>query len=39
MKTKIAIFMNAFLSLTALVFVHTQSILLHRPETPEELLK
>ncbi|WP_082053793.1 cyclic lactone autoinducer peptide [Gordoniibacillus kamchatkensis] len=39
MKVKIAFVLNAVLLVVASLFVSTNSYTLHRPETPEELLK
>jgi hypothetical protein len=39
MKTRIAIIANSALMLLATIFVTTNSIIGHRPETPLELLK
>ncbi|MEK8126426.1 cyclic lactone autoinducer peptide [Paenibacillus filicis] len=39
MKTRLAIIANALLVAVATLFVGTNSIFGHRPETPAELLK
>jgi cyclic lactone autoinducer peptide len=39
MKMKVAIIANAVLMALAAVFVGTNSLIGHRPETPAELLK
>ncbi|WP_156043137.1 cyclic lactone autoinducer peptide [Paenibacillus sp. UNC451MF] len=39
MKNKLAIFANGILMTLAALFVTTNSISVHRPETPQELLK
>lgn len=39
MKTKIAIVLNTALVAVASLFVATNTVFGHRPETPEELLK
>ncbi|WP_090585837.1 MULTISPECIES: cyclic lactone autoinducer peptide [unclassified Paenibacillus] len=39
MKTKLAIVANTILVAVAALFVGTNSVLGHRPETPAELLK
>jgi cyclic lactone autoinducer peptide len=39
MKLKAAVALNAVLLVVAAFFVSTNSITIHRPETPEELLK
>ncbi|MBE1441155.1 AgrD family cyclic lactone autoinducer peptide [Paenibacillus sp. OAS669] len=39
MKTKLAYFANAILMTLAALFITTNSLIGHRPETPQELLK
>ncbi|MCU6794658.1 cyclic lactone autoinducer peptide [Paenibacillus sp. WQ 127069] len=39
MKNKFAIIANSALMVLATIFVTTNSVLGHRPETPQELLK
>lgn len=39
MRNKLAIFANSILMTLAAFFVSTNSVSIHRPETPQELLK
>jgi cyclic lactone autoinducer peptide len=39
MKVKVAMAINAVMLAVAALFVSTNSLYTHRPETPEELLK
>lgn len=39
MKYKLAVLANTFVTAVAVIFVSTNSVFVHRPETPQELLK